>query len=72
MTTQEIGTVGPLKIIKALREENFCYHYVLDQQPEAGLALKQAFCPDKETWQVSAVQAGVRGLFRLIHASRPL
>nr|WKN36839.1 DUF2817 domain-containing protein [Tunicatimonas sp. TK19036] len=70
MATQEIGTVGPIKILKALREENFAYHYALDQQPQAGEAVKRAFSPENDRWKTQAVQDGVRALFRLIHASR--
>ena len=69
MVTQEIGTVGAIRILRALREENYCYHHHLDQLPEAALHVKKVFCPEDDTWKIRAVQEGVRALQRLMHAS---
>jgi hypothetical protein len=68
MLTQEIGTIGPIRILRTLREENYYYHYVMGYQPEAALRLKQAFCPDEPEWKVATVQMGVRSLERLIQS----
>lgn len=64
MVTQEIGTVGSLRIVKALRAENYYFHHAPTQRMESALALKHAFCPNDERWRVQAVRAGVQALER--------
>ena len=66
MVTQEIGTVGPIRILKALREENFAFHHAPERLPEAGQRVKRAFCPEGDAWKVKAVRAGVQALQRLV------
>ena len=66
MLTQEIGTVGPIRVLRALRKENYYYHRELRIQPEVAQQLKLAFCPDEPKWRATAVQAGVSALNRLV------
>ena len=68
MVTQEVGTIGPIKILRALRRENFNFHYQLKHQRNAGLLLKEAFSPDDRAWQRAAVRMGCRALTQLINA----
>lgn len=66
MLIQEIGTVGPIRILRALREENYYYHHKMGYQPEAAHQLKQAFCPKDAAWRTASVREGVRALNRLV------
>ena len=66
MVTQEIGTIGPIRILKALREENFVYHHAPDRQPEVSQRVFHAFCPEDDSWRMKAVREGVQMLHRLI------
>jgi len=68
MITQEIGTVGPSKILQALRQENFKFHYQPEYPMKADLLLREAFSPDDDAWKRAAVQAGVQALTQLTHA----
>ncbi len=67
MITQEIGTVGPIKIVKTLREENYYSQHAPEQRKEAAHRLKTAFCPEDDAWKKAAVREGVRTLFKLLH-----
>ena len=69
MVTQEIGTVRPIKIIKALREENFYYQHASAQRKPAAHRLKAAFCPENDDWKATAVREGVKVLLRLLNHS---
>ncbi|MGD1892209.1 MAG: DUF2817 domain-containing protein [Cyclobacteriaceae bacterium] len=66
MLTQEIGTIGPIRILQALREENYCYYHKINSQPQTAQRLKQVFCLDEPEWKETAVRAGVQSLLRLI------
>ncbi|WKN42001.1 DUF2817 domain-containing protein [Tunicatimonas pelagia] len=66
MVTQEVGTVGPVEILRVLRKENFNFHYQSEDQAGARLAVKDAFCPDNNIWRKQAVQSGVQALTQLV------
>ncbi len=68
MATQEIGTVGPLKILQVLRQENFKFHYQPERHMRSSILLRKVFSPDSDAWKKAAVQAGLRALTQLIHA----
>lgn len=68
MVTQEVGTVGPIKILQALRRENFNFHHQLEQQQKAGILLKKVFSPGGNAWQRAAVHLGYQALTQLINA----
>lgn len=70
MLTQEIGTIGPLRILRALRRENYYFHHDPAHRTPAARRLKAAFCPADDRWKVEALRQGVAALFRIIHASR--
>ncbi len=69
MVTQEIGTIGPVNILRALRRENYCYHHDRRRHPMAARQLKAAFCPDDDDWKGVAVREGVSALRRLMQVS---
>ena len=72
MVTQEIGTVRPIKIIKALREENFYEQHASAQRKPAAHRLKAAFCPEDDDWKTTAVREGVRALSQILaHSFSP-
>jgi hypothetical protein len=63
---QEFGTVGPLRIVSALRQENRWHHYgVATTDHVSKQKLKQAFCPDSEAWQTGVLKRGCE----LFHAA---
>ena len=62
---QEIGTYGPLKVLRALRNENRWYHYGTgDLRHPAKLAALEAFCPASPVWRRQALAEGLA----LLHA----
>lgn len=71
MVTQEIGTAGPIKIIKALREENYYYQHHFSQRQPSAHRLKAVFCPEDDEWKVTAVREGVMALSQLL-ATAPI
>jgi hypothetical protein len=66
MVTQEIGTTGPIKIIKALREENYYYQHHFSQRQASAHRLKAVFCPEDDDWKATAIREGVRALSQLL------
>ena len=57
---QEFGTVGPIKILHALREENRWHHFgngSLDHPAKRNL--KEAFCRNSDSWRQSVLIRGV-------------
>ena len=57
--TQEFGTLAPLKVLHALREENRWHHHgqgTLDHKAKAGLL--RAFRPNSHKWRSSVLQRG--------------
>jgi predicted deacylase len=66
MVSQEIGTAGPIKIIKALREENYYYQHHFSQRQPSAHRLKAVFCPEDDDWKATAVREGVRALSQLL------
>jgi len=66
--TQECGTVSPLQILNALRNENR-WHYYGDGNLHhpAKLGLKHAFCPDDKNWREQALKMGVERLHQAAH-----
>ncbi|HYR42311.1 MAG TPA: DUF2817 domain-containing protein [Terriglobia bacterium] len=56
---QEFGTYNPVKVLHALREENRWHHYGSGTVPHpTKRALKQAFCPDDESWRRAVLKRG--------------
>ncbi|MFT7520536.1 MAG: putative deacylase [Kiritimatiellia bacterium] len=59
----EFGTVGPLRILEALREENRAWHYGDPEHPRTRAArdlLYSVFCPIDQRWRDRVVPEGVR------------
>jgi hypothetical protein len=63
--TQEFGTLSPLKVLYALREENRWHHWGEGlNNPDSQLhtsknRILQAFRPDSESWRKAVVERGV-------------
>ncbi len=58
---QEIGTLPPLAVLSALREENRCHHYgSAGPLHPAKLALREALCPAAPAWRRHAVERGLQ------------
>ncbi len=64
--TQEIGTMGSVKILQYLREENYYYQYQADKRRASAIRLRDAFSPEDDQWKSKAIQAGIESLSRLI------
>lgn len=63
---QEIGTDGPLAVLRALRNENRWHHYGARSSGESvKRALLESFCPASTTWRRQAVATGLG----LVHAA---
>jgi hypothetical protein len=64
---QEFGTLGPLRVLKALREENRWHHYGQPEQIDhpAKHDLLRAFCPEETAWRRAVLKRG-RELFETI------
>jgi hypothetical protein len=57
--TQEFGTYSPIKVLRALREENRWHHYgggAIDHPSKR--ALREIFCPQSEGWRESVLARG--------------
>jgi hypothetical protein len=57
--TQEFGTYSPIKVLRALREENRWHHYgggTMEHPCKPGL--KEIFCPQSEGWRTSTLARG--------------
>jgi Protein of unknown function (DUF2817) len=57
--TQEFGTYSPIKVLRALREENRWHHYGgggIDHRSKR--ALREIFCPESEGWRESVLSRG--------------
>ncbi|MEO0331213.1 MAG: DUF2817 domain-containing protein [Bacteroidota bacterium] len=67
MLTQEIGTLGPVKILQSLREENYYYQHQSDRRQASSIRLRDAFSPKDDQWKKKAVQAGLESLRQLIN-----
>jgi Protein of unknown function (DUF2817) len=66
--TQEFGTYGPVRNLRALREENRWHHYgrgTLDHPSKR--ALKEAFNPDDEKWRRAVLNRGRTVLIRALN-----
>ena len=64
--TQEFGTYPGVRVLKALRAENYQHHYGdRDVHHPHKRALKDAFCPPSNDWRVSVLENGLR-LFRAV------
>jgi hypothetical protein len=62
---QEFGTYGPIRNLHALREENRWHHYGGGSVEHASKrAMKNAFCPDDDSWRESILRPGVELLRR--------
>jgi hypothetical protein len=67
--TQEFGTYGPVRNVRALREENRWHHYgrgTLDHPSKR--ALKEAFNPDDEKWREAVLRRGTAALIKALKA----
>ncbi len=56
---QEFGTYSPVKVLRALREENRWHHHgkgTLDHAVKK--TLQQTFCPPDESWRAAVLQRG--------------
>lgn len=56
---QEFGTVKPVKVLHALREENRWHQYgagTIDHETKR--ELKEAFCPNKDGWRLRVLERG--------------
>ena len=65
----EIGTVGPLAVLAALRRENRAHHWGVagsTRHAEARRALRDAFCPPSRRWRERAVGEGVHAFRRAL------
>ncbi|MCL2924967.1 MAG: M14 family metallopeptidase [Trichodesmium sp. MAG_R04] len=65
--TQEFGTVSPILILFALREENRNYHYGKNDKSYSSvkIRIKEAFYPSSNIWRKKVLFKGVQ----LIHQS---
>jgi hypothetical protein len=69
--TQEFGTRNLISALHALREENRWAHYgtgAIDHPTKR--ALKQAFCPDDETWRAAVLLRGRGAIVRALEDVR--
>jgi hypothetical protein len=59
--TQEYGTYGVLKVLKALRDENLYHHHAapnVDVRHWSKQALIRTFCPDDPNWRQTVLRRG--------------
>ena len=67
--TQELGTYGVVRNLRALREESRWHHYgdgTLDHATKR--ALKEAFTPDDEKWREAVLRSGTAVLSQALNA----
>ena len=58
--TQELGTYSGVRVLKALRAENYQHHYGnQDVNHPAKRALKRVFCPPSTDWRASVLDDGL-------------
>ena len=59
--TQEFGTYSGVRVLKALRAENYQHHYG-DRRVDhpCKQALRDAFCPRSKRWRASVLEDGLR------------
>jgi len=57
---QEFGTYAPLRVLKALRDENCWHHYCKDLTIEHPVkkTLLRTFCPESDVWQRAVISRG--------------
>ena len=67
LLTQEFGTVSPISVLFALREENRNYYYSKNDQSYSSVKtrLKEAFYPSSNIWRKKVLLKGVQ----LVHQS---
>jgi hypothetical protein len=58
--TQEFGTSAPLKVLKALRDENLYYHQVRGEDPSHPVKrnMLKAFSPASKAWRDNILDRG--------------
>ena len=56
--TEEFGTLGPIRLLKALRAENYYYQFEPGSAKwkQAAHTVKTAFCPEDDGWRTRAVE----------------
>lgn len=61
VVTQECGTYAGVRILKALRAENY-HHHLGNQDVDhpSKTALKNAFCPPSDDWRATVLENGVK------------
>ena len=71
--TEEFGTLGPIRLLKALRAENYYYHFEPGSAKwkQATHTVKTAFCPEDEGWRTRAVETGTTLFARFLRGHFP-
>jgi len=68
--TQELGTYGPVRNVRVLREENRWHHYGHGTVDHASKrALKEAFNPGDEKWREAVLRHGTAVLTQALNAA---
>ena len=61
VVTQECGTYAGVRILKALRAENYHHHIgTQDIDHPSKIALKNAFCPPSHVWRATVLENGLK------------
>ncbi len=71
----EVGTVGPLNVLSALRRENRAYHHLPEHSPtrrRASQALCLAFTPESARWANNSVEGALDVIRRSCLSQLPL
>jgi hypothetical protein len=68
--TLEFGTFAPLRVLRALRRENWLHHYGGDSAlaREIKAELRQCFCPRETRWRHAVLNKGIGVLRQALHA----
>ena len=68
--TLEFGTFAPLRVLRALRRENWLHHYGGDSAlaREIKAELQQCFCPRETRWRHAVLNKGIGVLQQALHA----
>jgi hypothetical protein len=71
--TEEFGTLGPMRLLKALRAENYYYQFEPGSAKwkQAAHTVKSAFCPEDDGWRTRAVETGTTMFKRLLRGHFP-
>ena len=67
--TFEFGTVGPIRVLRAMQVENWMYHHgKFDDAKfeQAKMLLKQVYYPDTEAWKIHVWKQGHEVVYQTI------